>query len=117
MRRLLLLLPLLALLAACTSKPAAGAGQTAYFDPGKRPAAPVVRGDALDGSGPLDLGTYKGDVVVINFWASWCSPCRAEAGELVDVAATTKTLGVTFLGVDLRDDRDKAAAFAKAQGQ
>jgi peroxiredoxin len=121
MRRLIPLL-LIALLAACSSgcssgtAGASGTGQSAFFEVGNRPAAPAVHGDALDGGGQIDLAAHRGDVVVLNFWASWCGPCRAEAGELLSVAADTKTLGVSFLGIDVRDDRDKAAAFAQAHG-
>lgn len=117
MRRLIPLL-LMALLAACSSGTAgaSGTGQSAFFEVGKRPAAPVVQGDALDGSGQIDLATHRGDVVVLNFWASWCGPCRAEAAELVAVADQTRADKVSFLGIDVRDDRDKAAAFAQAHG-
>jgi peroxiredoxin len=121
MRRLIPLL-LVALLAACSAgcssgtAGASGTGQTAFFEVGKRPAAPAVQGDALDGSGSIDLAAHRGDVVVLNFWASWCGPCRAEAAELVAVADQTKADKVSFLGIDVRDDRDKAAAFAQAHG-
>jgi peroxiredoxin len=116
MRRLALVLVFAGLLAGCTSRGATSAGQTAFFDTGRRPPAPAVHGDALDGGGTLDLTTHRGDVVVLNFWASWCGPCRAEAAELVSVAGDTKADKVAFLGIDVRDDRDKAKAFAQAHG-
>jgi thiol-disulfide isomerase/thioredoxin len=117
MRRLIPLL-VLALLAGCSSGSAgaSGTGQSAFFEVGNRPAAPAVQGDALDGSGQIDLAAHRGDVVVLNFWASWCGPCRAEAAELVAVADQTRAEKVSFLGIDVRDDRDKAAAFAQAHG-
>jgi peroxiredoxin len=114
MRRLIPLL-LVGVLAGCSSGTAKGTGQSAFFDAGKRPAAPAVSGKAL-GGGDVDLSAHRGDVVVLNFWASWCSPCRAEAAELVSVAEQTRADGVTFLGVDVRDDQDKAVAFAQAHG-
>ncbi len=108
----------LALLAGCSSgaSQASGTGQSAFFEVGKRPAAPAVRGEALDGGGTVDLTAHRGDVVVLNFWASWCGPCRAEAAELISVADDTKADKVSFLGIDVRDDRDKAQAFTQAHG-
>jgi thiol-disulfide isomerase/thioredoxin len=77
---------------------------------GKRAAAPAVTGELLDG-GTFDLASLRGDVVVVNFWGSWCAPCRAEIDDLETMYRATKDRGVEFLGINVRDDRDKAIAF------
>lgn len=77
---------------------------------GKRPAPPEVSGELLDG-GSYDLTQDRGKVVVVNFWGSWCPPCRAEVDDLEETYQATKDQGVVFLGVNVRDDRDKAKAF------
>jgi thiol-disulfide isomerase/thioredoxin len=76
----------------------------------KRSPAPAVAGTLLDGS-PYSMSADKGDVVVINFWGSWCAPCRAEADDLENTYLATRSSGVAFLGVNGRDDLDKAKAF------
>lgn len=58
----------------------------------------------------------RGSVVVINVWGSWCAPCRAEAPELARLSRETKSLGVRFLGVDIRDSKTAAIAFEHTYG-
>ena len=75
-----------------------------------RPPAPTLRGETLDGD-PLDVADLRGQVVVINFWASWCPPCRAESVHLVKVAKDNQAKGVQFVGVNIKDDRSAAKRF------
>ncbi|GLZ77121.1 hypothetical protein Afil01_19280 [Actinorhabdospora filicis] len=88
-------------------------GQTTRYPKGERPQAPAMKGEDVAGS-PLDAASHAGKVLVINFWASWCPPCRLEGPELVTVAAAVPE--AQFLGINIRDERDKAEAFEKGLG-
>lgn len=90
----------------------AGDGTVRIVAAGDRGRAPQVTGTLLDG-GRFDLRDLRGNVVVVNFWGSWCAPCRAEAGDLESVYQQTKGSGVAFVGVDVKDQRASAAAFQK----
>ncbi len=74
--------------------------------------APALAGDALDASA-LSLAALRGNVVVVNFWATWCKPCREEQPELERVHREYQDRGVEFLGVDERDDPAAARAWVK----
>ncbi|WP_183226008.1 TlpA family protein disulfide reductase [Actinoplanes campanulatus] len=78
----------------------------------ERPLVSGVTGELLDGAA-YDLAADRGKVVVVNFWGSWCAPCRAEADDLEKTYQATKDSNVTFLGVNTRDDRDSAKAFER----
>ncbi|MBI2916693.1 MAG: TlpA family protein disulfide reductase [Chloroflexi bacterium] len=72
--------------------------------------APEFALTTFDG-GEVKLSHFRGQVVMLNFWASWCPPCRAEAADLESVWQAYKDRGVVFLGVDIQDTEPEARAF------
>jgi thiol-disulfide isomerase/thioredoxin len=84
------------------------------FTVGDRDPAPKLSGRTLDGQ-DLDVASLKGRVVVVNFWAQWCNPCRAEAKNLNAVYAETKGKGVSFVGIDIKDEDVAARAFQRSK--
>lgn len=86
-----------------------------HYRPGQRPAAPDFTAASLTG-GTIKLSSYRGNTVVLNFWGSWCSPCRDEAPTLAVVAEQYGKQGVAFLGDDVGDTPANALAFTKSIG-
>jgi thiol-disulfide isomerase/thioredoxin len=84
--------------------------QSTFYKPGSRIAAPAVSGSTVAGT-KLSLAAYRGDVVALNFWGSWCSPCRSEAPTLGTLAAQLQPRGIRFVGIDIRDEPTAALAF------
>lgn len=100
---------------------ASSSGSAAPARAGARdPMPPAIR-DAelqmLDGK-PVKLSDYAGKVVVLNFWATWCGPCRQETPHLVELSNEYKKRGVEFVGLSIEDPESSAQAvksFASAQ--
>ena len=85
-----------------------GDGSTTFIKISDRKIAPAITGMTLSG----DNYTYKKDrIAVVNVWASWCSPCRAEAPTLVALA--NKYTDVAFIGILTRDNPANAEAFER----
>lgn len=114
------------LVSACGSGGTSGGGGDTNFitgsdgiataDKGERADAPDLSGRTVDGK-QLDVDDYKGKVVVLNVWGSWCPPCRAEAKNFQKVYEDVKDQGVQFVGINTRDtSTGPALAFEKEYG-
>jgi peroxiredoxin len=64
----------------------------------------------------LRLSEYRGDVVMINFWATWCGPCRQEMPLLNDLYSRYGRVGFSLLGVNIDDDSSRAMEMAEELG-
>lgn len=97
----------------CGRDPVPQVGVTRIAPEDREPAPPIA-GPTLDG-GSLDLADLAGGIVVLNNWASWCAPCRAEVPILVD-AARAQGDAVAFVGLNVSDEPKAAAQFVAETG-
>jgi peroxiredoxin len=74
--------------------------------------APTFNVTTVDGK-PLDLAQYKGNIIIINFWATWCDPCLQEFPNAKKLYAKFRDKGVQFIGVSLDDDIEDLRGFVK----
>jgi cytochrome c biogenesis protein CcmG/thiol:disulfide interchange protein DsbE len=110
---LILLLGLLAFVTLQTNRPAAISVALAR---GETPAAPEFTLPRLDTGELLNLQSLRGNVVVINFWASWCLPCRDEAPAIEETWHRFRDKGVVVLGVNVQDLVPEAQKFIRDTG-
>jgi cytochrome c biogenesis protein CcmG/thiol:disulfide interchange protein DsbE len=82
--------------------------------PGVGSVAPAFTLRRLEGPGTVSLASYRGKPVVLNFWASWCEPCKSEAAVLQRDWSAYRNRGVVFLGVDYHDLSSDARRFVSA---
>ena len=79
--------------------------------------APEVVVRYLDSADGFSLADFEGDILVINFWASWCLNCRVEHEALLAAAAAYEDLGVTFVGISYQDRESASLAFLDELGR
>jgi cytochrome c biogenesis protein CcmG/thiol:disulfide interchange protein DsbE len=106
-----------ALLALLAWKVAQGDSKvTSELSRGGTPTAPSFTLERLDGDGELSIESLRGKAVVLNFWASWCAPCKDETPLLQDGWRRWEDKGVVFVGVDVKDFRGDAKDFLARYG-
>ncbi|NTW89222.1 MAG: TlpA family protein disulfide reductase, partial [Desulfobulbaceae bacterium] len=77
--------------------------------------APDFKLQTIDGK-PLRLSDYKNKAVILNFWATWCPPCRAEIPDMIELQKKYSGKKFSFIGVVVSDDLDKVQRFVKDKG-
>jgi cytochrome c biogenesis protein CcmG/thiol:disulfide interchange protein DsbE len=117
-RPLALTVPLVVILTLVTWLLAFGLGRNpdGYRNPLVGHAAPPFRFASMDGGPALNLSSFRGDVVVLNFWASWCNDCVAEHQALRAAWQRYRDQGVVVLGVVYQDAAANARRFVRDLG-
>jgi thiol-disulfide isomerase/thioredoxin len=90
-------------------------GNMVSYAAGSRPLAPEVTAQSLTGS-TIKFSSYRGKTLVLNFWGSWCPPCRDEGPTLAVLDQQYQSKGVAFLGDDVADTPANALAFTRSVG-
>jgi cytochrome c biogenesis protein CcmG/thiol:disulfide interchange protein DsbE len=90
-----------------------GNGAAPHPQPGKAVPAPALALRRLDAPGTMSLASLRGRVVAVNFWASWCLPCREEAPLLQETWLENRAEGLVVLGVDANDASSDARSFVR----
>lgn len=114
------------LLTACTGDNVSLGGSFVFTSPGGKSefSYPIgERGTVGDFAGPnlngdgstIKVSDYRGKVVVVNYWGSWCDPCRAEVDDLEYAYELSEGLNVQFLGVNVQETRESGFDFAEAK--
>lgn len=105
-------------LAGCSADPetdtgfVSGDGSVTVLNPDAREVAPILVGQDLDGQ-EISTADFPGEILVLNVWASWCAPCRAEAPALEEVAEEFIDQGVQLIGLNTRDSKASANNFVR----
>jgi len=103
-------LAILVLIASCDQETGATDGNT------ENPAAKSFTLESLGGNEEIGLENFKGKPIVINFWATWCGPCKQEIPFFEKTWKEYKDKGVVFLGIDVMDDKENAEEFIETLG-
>ena len=90
-------------------------GNVVAYPAGQRPAAPEFTASSLTGT-PINFASYRGKIVVLNIWGSWCPPCRGEGQTLKYLDEQYGPQGVAFLGDDIQDTPTQALGFLRKEG-
>jgi cytochrome c biogenesis protein CcmG/thiol:disulfide interchange protein DsbE len=93
-----------------------GAALSKQVDANQKPPAPLFTLPELGSDNDVSLASYRGKAVVLNFWASWCGPCKAEAPLLESAWQRYKGKGVVVVGVDAQDFDVDAQRFVDRAG-
>jgi cytochrome c biogenesis protein CcmG/thiol:disulfide interchange protein DsbE len=91
-------------------------GASAQLAQGKNPTAPDFTLTRLDKPGTLSMVSFRGKPMVVNFWASWCIPCKDEAPVLERAWREHRKDGLVVLGVDAQDFKGDARSFMRRFG-
>ena len=90
-------------------------GNMVAYPVGQRPAAPDFTATSLTGA-PINFASYRGKIVVLNIWGSWCGPCRGEGQTLKYLDEEYGPQGIAFLGDDIQDTPANALFFLHSVG-